>query len=164
MENGKTLFELSIDTRTLYDLLAKADHNQTVTYTEMTDLLGRHVEGGDPNLQSALRRVENLDGIVFGNVLGVGYKRLSDIEIVQTSEREITAIRRRAKRAGRRVTRIADFDSLPNEVKVRHNAALSLFGALNIMTKPKQVKKLESAVAAAAKELPLGRTLEVFTQ
>lgn len=162
MENGKTLFEMSIDTRALYDLLLKADPGQTVTFVEMTNLLGRDVAGVFPNLQSALRRVENLDGIVFGNVRGIGYKRLNDIEIIQTSEREIVAIRRRARKAGRRVTKIENFDALPNEEKIRHNMSLSLFGAINSMTKPKQVRKLEEAVSSAAKELPIGRTLEVF--
>ena len=164
MENGKTMFELSIDTRALYDLLLQIEPEQIVHYTTMRDILGRQVDGADSNLQSALRRVQHLDGIVFGNVRGVGYKRLNDIEIVQTSEHEITAIRRRTKKAAQRITLVGDFDSLPNSEKIQHNTFLSLFGALNAMTKPKQVRKLENAVATASKELPFGRTLEVFTQ
>lgn len=158
----KTVFELSLDTKAIYDLLATAAVGQTISFAAMSDSLGRTVMGGEPHVQSALHRIQSMDGRVFANVRGVGYRRLNDAEIVGTGTREIDTIRRRAKRAGRRLTCVADFAALPNDLKVKHNTFLSMFGAIASMMKPKAVKRVETEVTRAQAALPLAKTLEAF--
>lgn len=159
----KPTFELSIDTRVLVDFLAKADVGQTVTYTDLSRVLGSVVNGATPCLHSALRHLERSKDMVFGNVRGVGYQLLSDAQIVQTGEHESQRIMRHAKRAGKRLTKVKDFDGLSEADRVAHNARLSLFGAIAAISKGSSYKKLAAAVeAGGTKELPIGRTLEVF--
>jgi len=161
MTDKKTLFEMSIDTRMLYDRLKKAAVGEVVSFAQMTDTLGRQVEGANSNLQSALRRLEG-EGIAFANVRGVGYQRMNDVEVVNTAEHAREGIRRKAKRAVKRLTCVQEFDKLPNELKVKHNAALSGFGAIASIMSPGRVKALEEQVMKAGAQLPLAKTLEAF--
>lgn len=157
----KTRFEMSIDTRVLYDRLKQAVVGEVVTFEQMSDLLGRKVEGACPNLQSALRRLEG-EGIAFANIRAKGYQRMNDVEIVGTAEHAREGLRRAAKKAIKRLTCVQNFDALPNEQKIKHNAALSGFGAIASIMSPGRVKKLEERVAQTGAQLPLAKTLEAF--
>lgn len=161
--NAKPSFEMSIDTRVVYDRLKAAAVGEVVSFNALSEALGRKVEGDCSNVQSALRRLINIDGVVFDNVRGTGYKRLNDIEIVGTAEREREALRRQAKKAVRRLTCVQHFDALPNDIKIKHNAAVSGFGAIAAMMTPGSMKKLEASVEKASQQLPLAKTLEAFT-
>lgn len=162
MTDTKPAFEMSIDTRVIYDRLKSAAIGQTVTFDELSKELGRKVEGDSSNIQSALRRLVNTDGIVFDNVRGLGYKRLNDVEIVNTSERDREGMRRQARKIVKRLTCVSNFDALPNDMKIKHNAALSGFGAIAAIMTPGAMKKLEASVEQASQQLPLAKTLEAF--
>lgn len=161
MTDKKTLFEMSIDTRMLYDRLKKAVIGEVISFTQMGEILGRTVAGDCGNVQSALHRLEG-EGIAFANVRGEGYQRMNDIEVVNSAEHAREGIRRKAKRAVKRLTCVQEFDKLPNELKVKHNAALSGFGAIASIMSPGRVKTLEEHVARAGAQLPLAKTLEAF--
>lgn len=157
----KTMFEMSIDTRMLYDRLKVVDVGEIVTFRQMSELLGRPVEGATSNLQSALHRLEG-ERLAFANIKGVGYQRMDDVAVVNTAESAREGIRRKAKRAIKRLVCVREFDSLPNELKIKHNAALSGFGAIASIMSPGRVKALEEQVAKAGQQLPLAKTLESF--
>ncbi|TGU44645.1 hypothetical protein EN788_22275 [Mesorhizobium sp. M2D.F.Ca.ET.145.01.1.1] len=161
MEEKKTLFEMSIDTRMLYDRLKKAVTGEVISFTQMSEELGRPIAGDCSNLQSALHRLEG-EGIAFANVRGSGYQRMNDIEVVNSAETAREGIRKKARRAIKRLTCVQKFDALPNELKVKHNAALSGFGAIASIMSPGRVKSLEEQVAKAGAQLPLAKTLEAF--
>lgn len=161
MNDQKTRFEMSIDTRMLYDLLKKAAVGEVVSFTRMSEVLGRQVEGATGNVQSALHRLEG-EGIAFANVRGTGYQRMNDVEVVNTAEEAREAIKRKAKRAAKRLTCVQNFDGLANELKIKHNAALSGFGAIASIMSPGRMKVLEDQVARAGAQLPLAKTLEAF--
>lgn len=161
MTERKTTFEMSIDTRTIYDRLKKAAIGEVVSFAQLSELLGRKIAGDCSNLQSALHRLEG-EGTAFANVRGTGYQRMNDIEVVNTSESAREGIRRKAKRAIKRLTCVNEFDRLPNDMKVKHNAALSGFGAIAAIMSPGRVKALEQDVAKAGSQLPLAKTLEAF--
>lgn len=158
----KPVFVQSIDTKAAIDCLSAAAVGETVTFTKLSAALGREVAGGDPNVQSALRAMLN-DGALFDNVRGVGYKRLNDAEVVGTAERERVGLRRKARRAVRKLSCVADFAALPNDLKIKHNAAMSGFGAIAQMLTPGNLKKVEDAVSKASAQLPLAKTLAAFT-
>lgn len=155
-------FEMSIDTRLVYEALKKAAIGEVVSLSAISQELGRKVGGEDSSIQSAIRRLLKTDGIVFENVRGVGYKRLRDEEIVNSSERDREGLRRKARKIVKKLTCVQDFDALPNELKVKHNAAVSGFGAIAAILTPGSMKKLEAHVERASQQLPLAKTLEAF--
>lgn len=162
MTDKRPTFELHIDTRVLSELLENTPVGETCTYAVMSKELGRPVSGADSYVQSAVRRVQNQNGKVFGNIRGEGYRCLSDSEIVKSAEQDARFIRRKAKRAAVRLTKVQDFGALTKDEQIMHNAKLSLFGAITSISAQKGVKQLEKAVSQAGSELPIGRTLEVF--
>lgn len=157
----KTQFEMSIDTRTICDRLKTVAIGEVVSFKQLTELLGRNVAGSCSNLQSALHSLEG-DGIAFANIRGTGYQRMDDIAVVNTLESSREGLRRKAKRALKRLTCIGDFEKLPNDKKITHNAGASFLGAIYSMTSRSRVKSLEERVAAAGAQLPLAKTLEAF--
>lgn len=153
---------LSIDTKLIYERLASASVGDLIEYSELNDLVQRDIRNGAAGcFQSARRRVERLDGIVFGTVRGVGVKRLSDDEIVASGQAVIDKSRRAARRGYRRLGCV-EFDGLSAESKVKHNTYQSLFSALVAVTKPSAVKKVETKVSQSQESLPLAATLEAF--
>lgn len=161
MTETKPSFEMSIDTRIIYNRLNEAAVGEVVSFKALGDALGRKVEGNCSHIQSALNRLLG-EGVLFDNVRKVGYKRLTDSEIVNTSEREREGLKRKARRAVKKLSCVSDFDALPNELKVKHNASMSGFGAIMAMMKPSGMRKLETAVQKASQQLPLAKTLEAF--
>ena len=156
-------FELSVDTRLLYQRLKETHIGDQVSYDELSELIGRDVRNGaHSNLQSARNRCMKHDGIVFGTIRTVGLKRLNDTEIVETAEEQINRIRRASRRAAKTLAQVRDFAAMPEEAQTKHNASLSLFGAVAKITQTSQVQKLEKHVGEAQKQLPLAKTLEFF--
>lgn len=160
-ETKRPSFEMSIDTRLIYERMKQAAVGEVISFRALSEVIGNKVEGDNPSIQSALRKLLG-EEIVFENVRGVGYKRLNDVEIVQTYERDRVSIQRKARKAVKRLTCVQDFEALPNELKVRHNAAVSGFAAIANMLKTGSMKKLETAVEHAREQLPLAKTLEAF--
>lgn len=157
----KNTFEISIDTRMVYDKLKTCAVGEVVSYATLGEILGRPMDGSSSNIQSALYMLER-DGIAFANVRGVGYQRMNDQEVVGTAESYRKAIRRKAERGAKRLTCVQNFDVLPNELKVKHNAALSGFGAIASIMSPGRMKALEDTVERAGASLPLAKTLDAF--
>ncbi|MCP5099884.1 MAG: hypothetical protein GY943_30390 [Chloroflexi bacterium] len=158
----KPTFELSIDTRLLYELLKSCEVNETVTYVQLSKEIGQPVEGANSSLQSALRKCMTQDDIVFENVRGEGYKRLNDIDIVSASERDTTGIRKRARKAAKKLTLVTDFAALPQDKKIEHNTRLSILSAITSAASRKSENKISAAVTKQGHELPFAATLEAF--
>lgn len=154
--------QLSVDVRMIFDRLVAAEIGDTISYAEINDMLGR--KGKDPAqsvISSARRKALNEHRMVFAAVAKVGIKRLSDVEVVDTSEFSIDKVRRASRRAARRIASV-NFDALPNDKKIRHNTYLSMFGALASITTGASMKKLEGKIAESKMQLPLAKTLEAF--
>ena len=77
------------------------------------------------------------------------------------AERDLRHIKKTARRAAARILG-TDYGSLGDEAQVRHNAYVSLLGAVASITKPSSVRKVESKVAESRQSLPLAKTLEAF--
>jgi hypothetical protein len=161
---NKPKFEIAIDTRLLYQRLTQAEVGQTVTYEELSAEVSRPITGDDHNLQSALRRAFRDDGMVFSNIMRVGYTRLTDADIVKTSDADIGKLRRASKRAAERLFSVKEFDALPNELKLKHATSASVFGAIAASLKKKGIAQVEAAVRDVGKELPVAETLRLFSK
>lgn len=157
--------QTSIDVQMIYDRLHKANTGDTVSYADLTELIGRDVQ--DRARYILLRALDLLrrdHNYVFGTVRRVGVKRLADGEIVGSAASDVASIRRKARKAASKLTCVADYDALTPDERIRHNATVSLFGAIATMTKRPEMKRLETAVEATGRTLPLARTLEAFTR
>ena len=160
----KTIQEVSAESRLLYGRLREASTGETITYQELSVICGRNVQHeGRGNLTTARRMAQRNDNKVFGVVINEGVKLLGDQAIVDSCYGTSSKIRRMAKREAIRQTCVEDFDALSSEHKARHNAAISMYGALSLMTRQKQILKLEEAVKDAQAKLPLKKTLELFS-
>jgi hypothetical protein len=154
---------LSIDVKTIYDLLARCSVGDVIAYATMQAAIGRSVTGtGRWILASARRRALHQNAMLFGSVSKVGVKRLSDPEIVDTGKDAVDRIHRITNKSARNMTAIRDFDALPTESKVRHNTYLSALALLGHISKEKQLKRLQEKVNKEQVALPLAKTLEAF--
>lgn len=156
------MFELNPDTRLFTDLLLKMQQGQTLAYADLSRQMGRTVDGSDPYLQSARNRAEKEEGFVFAFQKRQGIRRLTDAEIVAIGEAGAKSLRRKARREARRVANVADYESLTDADKARHQGSLALFGAIASAAKASTLRRLEQAAAEATGPLPLGRTFELF--
>lgn len=161
----RPLFIVSIDVKTCYERLVKTSIGDLVSYSELESLLGRTVrEKGAWILSSARRRAFVQDNMVFAVIPKQGVKRLSDAEIVDSSNDALVRVHKASLRAARRLGAVRDFESLSSQQKIKYNLQASAFGLLAHLTKESQLKKLESKVQAATKSLPLQRTLDAFRE
>lgn len=159
----KPAFELSADTRFLYEILSNTRPGEQVTYQQLGAAVARPIVGGDPHLQSALARTFRDDGAVFDNIRGIGYRRLTDAEIVQVSARDLDRLRRRSRRYAEKLTKVEHFEALPQQRRVEHNARLSIFSAIVSLTKARATKRVEDLVTVTGRELPFAETLAAFS-
>lgn len=161
MNDKKAIQQLSIDAKMIYDQLIIASVGDTVTYAELTSLIGRDVQQkGRGALITARRRARNIDRIIFGTVRDSGLLRLNDTEIVETGEGTLRHIRRAARRGAQKVLCVQNFNSLPNEKKIQHNTFVSMFGVMAEITKPNKIKAIEKRVESAQAVLPVAKMME----
>lgn len=164
MSEKRGISELSIDTQTLERLLLTIGVGETVSYKALSDSIGRNIQNGASHLlQSARRRLQRESAMVFEAVHGKGLKRLDDIGIANCGESARVKMHNLARRTRQKLTCVQNFDALPNDAKVKHNVAMSIFGALSEVTKAKAVKKLEGQVSNGAHDaLPTAKFLEAM--
>ena len=161
-EPKKAIAELSIEARLLYARLKECAVNDIVDYDELSGIAKRDVQGdARGQLHTAIGILERDDQMFFETVRATGIKRISnDTTVLVTHEGMLRRTRRLIRKGTKRLTRV-DYDSLEPATKVTHNTALSLFGALSLATKEKQVKRIEQNVITANGALPAGRILEL---
>jgi len=151
--------EMSVDARTLMERLQRCQVDETVSYEELSILIGRDVQRDVRYLLATarLRLLEDDDNpMYFGAVTNVGLKRLAAIDLVGTGEQSLQHIRRTSRRAAR-VQAIVPLQELDAVTKRNALFYQSMFGVLTCMTQHKVVKALETKVEATA--LPVGTML-----
>jgi hypothetical protein len=166
LKSTRPLFLISIDVKSTYDLLIKANVGDIIKYEEIEALLGRSVRGekGAWILSSARRRAFTQNSMLFGTISKVGVKRLDDREIVDSTHDALTRIHRASLKAARRLTAIRDFDALGTSYQTKHNTNASALALLVYVTKESQLKKIEDKVAKSLRTLPLQKTLDSFRE
>lgn len=153
----------SIDTQMIYERLEKSAIGELVEYQELSALIGTDVQSKGRGYMETARRMAMRDkGMVFEPVRNVGLKRLADTEIVRSGQAYISKIRRHARRGMRVLVSVQDFNSLPNDLKVRHNATASMLGAVAQFSGGAAQKRIEGAVEQAGQKISYAKTLELF--
>lgn len=160
---SKTIPHASVDTQLLYERLKRAEIGEFIPYQELTATIDRDVQSdGRGYLNTARGMTLRHDRMVFECVSNQGLRRMNDTEIVEGGTSILQRIRRASRRGAMKLASVKNFDALPNNKKIRHNALLSALGAITHFGRESNVKQIEAKVEAAQSKLPLARTLEIF--
>lgn len=160
---SKPRFEIHADTRLLYQRLVEVPAGETITYSDLSAVISRKVDGSDYNLQSAIRIARRDDHIYFDNISKVGYRRMTPDDIAESGVNDISRMRRAAKRAIVKQMSVETKD-LSDDARRKHLSTLALFGTLEQFTTKKAVTLVTDAVASAGKEIPIAETLRLFSK
>ena len=159
----KGIFEISIDTRMLYECLAKSNVGDLISYTQLNEIINQNVQKEARHLMMSARRIARRENqLVFDCVANVGLKRLNDVQICNTETRRMDHIRRTSKEGIRDLACVQDFNALPNDAKIKHNAGMALYGILSELTRISSVKRIEAKVREKHETLTLTETLDAF--
>ena len=161
----KSIPELSVDSKLLYDRLTQLEPDEFVPYKDLVEMIGRNVQrGARGNLMTAIHKLLYVDQIVIATVMGKGVKRLTDSEIANSiPESTRKHFHRISMRAARKVA-CAKYENLKRPEQVQHNTALAMFGAITHMTTTRAVKRLEGKIEKAQSVLAIGTTLDAFKE
>lgn len=156
----KDLFSKSLETTQIEKELRKAEIGETISYKQLSEVLGRDVrQWCRNNLQSA-RRILSSEGYEFGVVLNVGLKRLAPNEVVDTNAVFTEKIRRTTKRGLKRLSHVV-LDDLDDEHRTRLNAQAAHLQFLSHVAKPNAAKAIEKASTPSDRP-NIGQTMKLF--
>lgn len=156
-----------IETNLLMQLFDTIPIGEIVTFEQMDAVLSIDVRRFCRSIiTKVINKMKREKSRAFENVRCVGYKRLSDVDVSGASiDKERASHRRHAKRSIVTLTCVSDPNALPNENKIKHHAALSMYGAIYAMTSSSSMRKIERAVEGSKTGiLPLAKTLDVFKE
>lgn len=156
------IFEMSPDTRLLRQYLRSVKVGETVTYDDLSKVIGKPVDSSNASLRSAINSVLRHDHFVFAAIRKIGLERLSDERIVSASDKDIDGIRRKAKKGARKLTSIGDYSAMTPNKQLAHTARLSVLTMVAYSTTDAGLKKVEDASRGHKTELPLQETLKAF--
>lgn len=154
-DERKALPELSVDTQVLIKRLSASTVGETITYEELSALIGRDVQNGARGfLATARRRLKRDERMVFAPVYKIGVKRLDDIGIVKAGQAGITHVRNHARRVTHTLLCLGNYDALPRGEQVAYNVTVAQAGMLAHITKTSTVKKIEQRVPTTEDAVP----------
>ena len=164
--NGKgrrTIADLSPDAIALRKRLETLNPGDTVSYADLTALIGADVQ---TSRHGALYRARAIllreKSMVFAPIKGEGLKRLGDEDISRLGYAIIRRVRKAAARGMKTLACVANFDKLSTDGQVAHNATMTMMSAFHQFSAPTRMAKIETAVRESRAAIPSGRVLEMF--
>lgn len=155
--------EINVDSRILLARLKRTTPGEIITYSELSGLVGRDVQRQHRHILDSARKWARKDRVIFGVVTGEGLQRLDDTGKVKAGIGAMARIRRASRRAAQTLTAVEQFDDLPNEMKIEHNMALSVFGIIQQATSSGMQKKIAAKVdGVEGGMLAMKKSLELF--
>jgi len=155
-------FLKSADAKILESVLSECAIGQTVTYEELSKAIGRDVRVfAKGALDTARKGCFREKKAVFGVETNVGFIRLDDSQIVSSSDKDVTKIRRSARRSLNKLE-VVDFNSLSEPMKKKHVAMSAQIGVVQFFSTTSAAKKIEGVVSNKTSILPIGETLKLF--
>jgi len=154
-------FELSTDTRILYNVLEKSiikEGKESVSYKELTASIGRDVQSEARGLLATARKhIQREHKILLETVMGEGVRKSEDYKGA------ISKIKLHVHRTVRHRTREVANAVADKEIDSELSADLSIMGVLELFARPKIPEKLLAAVSQKKlRELPTDETLKLF--
>jgi len=158
----KTIATISIESQEVIRRLEKCEIGDFVSYKELSDIALGDIQNEKRHaLHTARNRLQHDKNMVFGIVRNQGVRRLNDQEIVADSKASLIKMNRESRRAAQRLSCV-DFERLPGESQVQHNARMTIFAALSYMVRPKSQTLIEERVKVAQSQLDMKDTLRLF--
>ena len=154
-------FSRSVQTNTIIELLRSASMGSVVSYAKLSEAIGEDITDCRHYLQSAIK-VLYTEGLPFGTVRREGVKRLNSEEIPAIGESAILHIRRTSRRARKRMGVVASMNDVPNDVRVKVNAAASMLGVIEHYSTNKTRKTVEGEVEKVKGPIPPMKLLEAL--
>ena len=150
------------DVQALAIVLDQLAVGSVATYAELTEAIGRDILKHRYLLDQALNRLLR-NRKVFGCVMGEGYQRLSDSEIVASSFGAMRKIRRMARKQATRMASV-EWNTMSNEDRLAHNIHISVLGAIAHAATPSNLNKLNHACVNSSGQvgLPTAKTLQLL--
>lgn len=155
----------SIETKMLVEFFVarhKAGEGETITYSEMEKQIGRDCRPSSQGyryLSSARRILLRDHGVLLDAEAKVGVHICTNEEKMLVSGRDMSRARRAVRRSRQKLTAV-EYDRLDDSKKKEWNARMSIVGALELMSGPKVVGKIERVITDHA--LPSAATLALF--
>ena len=154
----------SPDAERLYQRLLKVEVGKQVTYDDLTKTIGRDVRGpGYGVLQTARRLAHRRSSMVFAAVPRIGLENITDTQKVAVGS-DLRPVRRMLKRKARIIAAVKDFGALTPDAKREHNVGLAVLGAMELMTRPQEVKRIRESVEIGVKQLSFDETIRLFSR
>lgn len=159
----KTYYQKSAEAQAIELFLETAEIGQVITYSDISDAAGVDVTSSAHRgkLRTARESLQNGQQMLFGCVKGIGLKRLDDAQIVGAGASMIRTMSRQATRAARALA-CADFASLSDADKIKHNVSMSIAGAVRISTSEASRVSLERKVLSNGGKIDIHSTMQFF--
>lgn len=154
---------IHVDAAIILARLKNSAPGQVIGYKELSNLIGRNVQAEARYIMETARRHAKKERIYFGVVTNVGLQRLDDSGKVKVGSGMLSKIRRTSRRAAQTLAAVENFNTLPNDLKVAHNTALSVYGIITQATSRKlQDKIAERVEGVEGGALAMKKSLELF--
>ena len=152
------------ETMILYNRINQMQPNETLSYTELSSLIGsnnilyRKIHW----LESARRMALHKNGIVTVRGPAFGLKRLDDEQIALSGRKDAQKTRRHGRRVKRKHMTVSDVDKLTDAARTFHDAALRLSEALALFSSEPRLKRAGEKSRVLNGKLSIGNLAELF--
>jgi len=153
--------ERSTETKALFEYLSTIKEGDVVPYDKLRKVCGEDVRERRWLLSSARRWLMREKDIVFGAVVGVGIKRLTQVQVLEDSESFPKRLRRMAYRERRKLGTI-QYEPLSQEQRTQLDIRNSLCALVSYTTRKPTMERIAGAVSIANKQLPPVDLLAAF--
>jgi len=156
------LGERTPNTAALVELLSGTREGELVDYMTLSMAIRTDVRSTARHTLTSARAIVLRDnGIVFECISGVGLRQLSGPETVHASLGGVEKIHRACRRERRKIETV-DPEKLSAGSRARAYTAASLLGAIEQVTRPKLLRRVEKRVIEVNQTLTLAETLRAF--
>ncbi len=157
-------FETSPDAIAIKAVLRGIAVGGIATYEEISKAIGRDVRAhAYPALNSARRSLQSTEGIYFATENNVGFRRLDDIQLVESTEKDLKKIKKTTKAALAKLQTV-DTENLTPEAKGKLLTKSAHLGAIYVCSETKTQNLIEKKFANQSAIPNVGDVLNLLTE
>lgn len=151
-------FEISADTRALANRLTQVPFGETITYAQLSEVIGRDIRTCRHLLHTAFNVVMREAGALYSVNRSVGYVRVAAERCAEIGRSSRAKIRRTARRGRKGMTALlAKANDVPNAVRLDVNKELGTLGLMEHLSRDSSV----SALAEQEQPMPVAKVAKM---